>query len=349
MSESQVGDDGDTFIGMSLPTVSVVMSTQTRISLLTESIGVLVDDPATTEIIVVVDGGTDEVWAQLQSLCKVQPALRCIRTDYGNQLRTLQTGVEAATGDVIVILDDDVVPSPGLVAGHAKWHTAENRDLVVLGYMPVHRSPTTKLAAITRDMYGRGYEYACVKYEDDADQVLRRMWMGNVSIRRSNILRVGLPGTVTGYSNDFELGLRLKASGLTGVFDRSLRAEHRYERSLPRMLADQRSSGFNQMLVQADWPEEVPQAVLVGSVARLDRLLLQVARGDRTRGLVVLVLAAIAKAAAIANLTPLAVRLLQSATTIQQRRGMAEAHEIIGLRAASAASALTPATGKVAS
>lgn len=329
---------------MILPTVSVVISTQTRISLVTESIGILVADPATTEIIVVVDGGTDEVWRRLQDLCAVQPILRCIRTDYGNQLRTLQAGVEAADGDIIMILDDDVVPSPGLVSGHAKWHTDEDRDLVVLGYMPVHRSPTAKLAAITRDMYGRGYEHACSKYEEDPDQVLRRMWMGNVSVRRSSVLRVGLPGTVTGYSNDFELGLRLKAAGLTGVFDRSLRAEHRYERSLPRMLADQRSSGFNQVLVQADWSEEIPETVLVGSVARLDRLLLRIARGDRARAMVVFLLAAVAQAAAVANLTPLAVRLLQSANTIQQRRGMTEAQQFIRSRpAADAAPQALPA------
>lgn len=309
---------------MALPTVSVVISTQTRERLLREIIGLLLDDPATTEIVVALDGGSDAIWGRLQQLSATESRVRCVRTAFGRQLETLQAGVEAARGEVILMLDDDVVPAPGLVAGHARWHAGRD-NLLVLGYMPVDRSPTSRVAAMTRQLYGSAYDMAVSRYEREPDAVLRQLWSGNVSMPRDTILEVGLPGTIQGYSADQELGLRLGAAGVTGVFDRSLRAEHRYERSLTRMREDQAAAGYNQMLIHRAWPQQVSASQLIGSVARRDKLLLAMARRDRPRAALAGVLMGAGRVAIELSRDGLATRLLLSASALERRRGMAAA------------------------
>jgi glycosyltransferase involved in cell wall biosynthesis len=314
-------DDRDYARPVNTPSVSVVISTQTREALVVRAVEVLLDDPATTEVVVVLDGGTDAIWERLGALASRHPRLQRVRTDHGDQLRTLQAGVEAARGEIVLLLDDDVTPSPRLVSGHAEHH-AQRRDLVVLGYMPTTGSATDPVRAMTRRLYGRAYETACAQYEADAGQVLRRLWLGNVSLRRTDCLRVGLPSFIRGYNSDRELGFRLREAGLTGVFDRSLRAEHQYERSLSQTLADQEASGRNAVLLHRARPDDAPIDELLAVMARRERLLLSLARDERTRAAVVAVLAAGIHLAARARALRLTELLVHLAATIQRQRGM---------------------------
>ena len=59
-------------------------------------------------------------------------------------------GAAQATGEVVLVIDDDALPTPGLVAGHARLHR-ENNGIVVYGYYPVwlgsQPPATTRLAA----------------------------------------------------------------------------------------------------------------------------------------------------------------------------------------------------------
>src|SRR2546423_1726280 len=51
------------------------------------------------------------------------------------------------------------------------------------------------------------------------------------------------------------VGLRCARAGLTGVFDRSLRAEHRFERSLPSFLALARVQALELEAMRRQYPE----------------------------------------------------------------------------------------------
>ena len=165
-------------------------------------------------------------------------------TPNGGDAAARSAGVERASGQVVLMLDDDVVPGPGLAAGHAGHH-AKRTGLVVVGYMPVAPWRGPGRAPFTAQLYSQDYERACVEYERDPDNILRGLWAGNISLRREDCLRVGLssPEFERGYHADRDFGLRCRAAGLTGVFDRALRAEHRYERDTAAFFRDAYSSG----------------------------------------------------------------------------------------------------------
>ncbi len=83
----------------------------------------------------VVDGCDDGSIELVEELRRDDERL-VARCENGGASAARQAGVEAASGEVVVLLDDDVVAEPGLVTGHARAH-ADRDGVVVVGYAPV--------------------------------------------------------------------------------------------------------------------------------------------------------------------------------------------------------------------
>jgi glycosyltransferase involved in cell wall biosynthesis len=232
-------------------TVSVVMATYNRRALLERVLPPLLDDPATFELVVVVDGCEDGSLEYLEALAAEDPRVRPIFTANGGRVAAQELGVEAARGDVVLVMDDDVVAAPGLVSGHARHHERE-RDLVVVGYMPTERPRVRGPGSFTSELYHDVYEYRCQGWESGSEAVLRGLWSGNLSLRRETLLAVGSigGGQPLNYHHDWELGLRLMRVGLTGRFDRSLAAQHLHERSAAAFARESRVQGRDMWLIE---------------------------------------------------------------------------------------------------
>jgi glycosyltransferase involved in cell wall biosynthesis len=271
-----------------MPTVSVVIPTHKRRERLPELLDALAGEEA-AEIVVVVNASRDGSLELLEERACEDGRLRPAFVEEPGQTRALQAGVELANGEVVLMMDDDVLAEPGLVAGHARRH-AERDNLVVVGYMPVARPPRRRRGEYPLDLYARAYERVCGEYEADPEAVLRGLWAGNVSMRRDDCLRVGLradEGVFEGYGyhEDRDLGLRCAAAGLTGVFDRSLRARHLYEKTPEAFLRAATSSGTTRAAVHAqhgDRVGELPPDFFERGVPLPGRLLV---RWARRRGL----------------------------------------------------------------
>ncbi|MBE2317976.1 glycosyltransferase family 2 protein [Solirubrobacter sp. CPCC 204708] len=225
--------------------ISVVMATYNRRDLLDRVLRPLLDDPATDELVVVVDGYDDGSIEYLRELAQSEPRLRPIWIENSGAVKAQQTGVEAATGEVVLVIDDDVLADPGLVSGHARHHEqADDPGLVVVGYMPTPKPEKRGPGSFTSFLYHDVYEYRCASWEEGAP-VLRGLWGGNVSLNREALLAAdGIGGRyVLPYHYDWELGLRLQRCGLYGRFDRALSATHLHSRSYEAFRRECRAQG----------------------------------------------------------------------------------------------------------
>lgn len=225
------------------PAVSVVVPTHNRGALLEQTLAPLLADRAATEVVVAVDGSTDDTVTLLERIARQDPRVRPLALRHGGAAHARRLGVEAATGEIVLILDDDVLASPGLVAGHGAHH-AGTHGLVVLGYMPVAARRRIR-GGFPAAIYGRDYERTVASWERDPQLVLRSLWFGNISMRREDYLAVSARELVVGYHEDMELGLRCLEAGYEGIFDRSLAATHLYERDPSGFLRDAHTSGRN--------------------------------------------------------------------------------------------------------
>jgi glycosyltransferase involved in cell wall biosynthesis len=214
-----------------LPSVSLVIPVYNRIGLLQHTLaGLAAQAVAPHEVVIVDDGSDEDVSAAVQEMHLPFPrrVLRQDRDGYGAG-RARNRGAAAATGEVVLFVDADCLPSPQLVERHAGWH-GRGEGVVVIG---ARRYADT--TAITLDEVRKGIEIETTDDREDwrdtlsrrslslrhGNEAYRAFLSGNVSLRRTDFeASGGFDESFTAWGGeDTELGWRLFDAGLVFVPD----------------------------------------------------------------------------------------------------------------------------------
>jgi glycosyltransferase involved in cell wall biosynthesis len=235
--------------GASWPGFSVVMPTHQRRERLRRTLGRVaqVEYPRDRlELVLVCDGCSDGSAAMARSLELPFP-VRVLEQPQGGPAAARNLGMASARGPFVLFLDDDVLPSPGLVAEHATAHvetTGEER--VVIGALlppPGRRSPWVQweLDTVLK-------QYAAME-AGEWDPTPRQFYTGNASVRLEHVVAAG--GFDPGFrrAEDVELAFRLQRRGLSFVFRSAAAAEHHADRPFASWLAAAYAYGRNDVIL----------------------------------------------------------------------------------------------------
>ena len=218
----------------------------------------LLADPATTEVVVTVDGSRDESYELATRLGTKDSRVVAFEQAHAGTRAARSAGVKKATGDVVLLMDDDVVAGEHLVTGHALRHRDVDH-LVVVGYMPVVATDSDSAIRALSRIYAHEYESHCDEIEADRRLILLHLWGGNVSLRRADYLSIDyLEADTEAMQVEHEdqyLGVRCHQTGLTGVFDRTLYAEHRHQRDAEGFLRSARIRAMAKWQLHSLFPE----------------------------------------------------------------------------------------------
>lgn len=264
------------------PAISVVLPTFNRCAAVVASVrALLAEDLPGSEIVVVDDGSSDGTWAALQDLAAADRRLVALRQDNAGKRAANAAAVRRARGRVLLFLDDDVLPGPGLLAGHLRAHGSRS-DLVVVGYMPTAVPEPTTGAAFATLLYAQEYLGRCARYETDPADILQHLWMGNVSLTRDAYERAGLASldSFRFRHEDREIGLACARAGLVGRFDRGLAATHQHSRTVDQFVRDCVEQGAGRMALAQSYTS-VTDADVAGLTDGLPRPLAAVVRAAR--------------------------------------------------------------------
>lgn len=261
-SDYSTDPDGSDRVTPVLRSVSVVIPTRNRRARLAGLIDRLLADPGDHEIVVVDDGSTDGTAEMLAEYARRTPRVVPVAGPSTGSSGARRAGVERASGEILVLLDDDVMPDPGLVSAHAAHHAGTD-DLLVLGYMPTTVPDPLPRGAFATLLYAQEYEKSCLGYAADPDLVLTALWLGNVSIPRRRFLEAfesGRMPTFTYRHEDRILGLVLRDLGVRGVFDRSIVGHHVHSRPLEAFLRDCYENGRGREAIHQLYPDVLPES-----------------------------------------------------------------------------------------
>ncbi len=175
------------------------------------------------EVVVVDDGSREPVRGRVEKL-PLPYRLVVVSQPQRGAAMARDAGVRRATGEIVVFLDDDMRPSPDLLASHLRLHEATPRA-VVFGHIEPDAALETmplfeRYHAAMLDRWVRDVTRGAVALEG------QQLCTGNVSMRRSDYLGVGGFDATLLRSEDAELGLRLAQAGCTLVFGEDARARH---------------------------------------------------------------------------------------------------------------------------
>jgi len=233
-------------------TISVVVPTYNRVARLRHVLAALEQQqfPADAyEVIVVSDGSTDGTHAYLEALHSTM-RLRWFSQSNRGPAAARNAGIDKAVGEMIVFIDDDVVPAAGLLAQHMRAHQEAGREVVVLG--PLLTPEGFAMAPWARweqEMLMKQYS---AMLRGDWQPTARQFYTGNASLRRSHILAAGGFDENFRRAEDVELAYRLAARGLGFVFTMKAVGMHYVERSYRSWLDAAYTYGRNDVIFARD-------------------------------------------------------------------------------------------------
>ena len=260
---------------MSAIKLSVIIPTFNRLRALERTVPALLaqDLPAPEyELIFVVDGSTDGTLEMLRAL-KPACGLRILEQKNRGPAAARNAGIQAAQGELVLFLDDDIVCGPDLLRRHVEAHAGRGH-LVVHGPIFVDPgSPATLIRYATEDWYKLYYDSIAAR----GDLSLPRDFflISNSSVPRSLLLAAGGFDEFIPAHEDFDLGIRLANLGARFHYDAKAVAHELFVKSTHDFLAsDCRRLGRAEVLLCRKHPHYRPYSWLATSAetSRLKRL-----------------------------------------------------------------------------
>jgi GT2 family glycosyltransferase len=236
--------------------VSVVIPTFQRCGSVARILGALADQSlpsADYEVIVAIDGsedGTREMVAEYRTPFELRSSWQPNR----GRAAACNSGIRAARGDLIVILDDDMVPSRGCLEAHLAAHPQGSRRCV-MGTVPIRT--TAESRPLEKYVARRFNAHLRRLSEDNHRFQTRDFYSGNASVRRDVVLSAGLfDESFDEYGNeDLELAVRLRSAGVEIGFSPAALAVQKYEKTFRQLAADTTSKGRTAVGFAAKHPE----------------------------------------------------------------------------------------------
>lgn len=231
-----------------MPRISVVMPTHNRGKLLPatlRALGAQTVPASQWELILVSDGCTDDTPLTVESVRAELPyPLHFIEQAAQGAAAARNRGVAEASAPLILFLDDDMDPSPGLIEAHLAEHAVAS-GLLVLGYFPIPFGPAQRdpFARSARHWWDAGF---AARRDPGYRFGFRDFCTGNISLS-AELFRAagGFDQRIkSAGGEDYELGYRLLKNGARFRFAEHALSLHQDVNTLERALRRARAEGL---------------------------------------------------------------------------------------------------------
>jgi GT2 family glycosyltransferase len=239
----------------SAPRISVVIPTYQRrdsVLRLLGSLGTQSIPPEAYEVIVAVDGSSDGTTDAVRGFAAPY-AVSALEGPNRGRAGACNAGIRAASGDIVVLLDDDMEASPSFLSAHLRAHEGP-RARAVVGAAPIRVAAESP--PFVRYM-ADGFRSRLERMARPGYQLrFRDAYTGNFSARRQMLLAVGgfdEAFRIYGHE-DYELTLRLQEAGAELIYSVDALAHQHYEKTFATFARDGIARGRTAVLFAGKHP-----------------------------------------------------------------------------------------------
>ena len=204
------------------------------------------------EVVVAVDGSSDGT-AEAVGAFAPPYRLRAVSLDGRGRASACNAGARAASGPLLVLLDDDMEPVETFLQAHAAEHPPGSRR-GVLGAVPITLG-AAEPPVVT--YVGEKFNRHLDRLAREAHRIgFRDFYSGNFSIARELFFGVGgFDEQFRIYGNeDGELALRLIEAGVELRYSAKALARQHYEKDFAALARDNIAKGRTAVLLSRKWP-----------------------------------------------------------------------------------------------
>lgn len=275
---------------------SVIVPTYNRREIFERTLNALLNQTVSSdafEIIVVDDCSPDDTEAFMKGKVESTPNLAYIRhTENQGRAVTRNDGIVAARGDLVVFLDDDIVPEPDFVEAHNQYHMQYGDEHIAVMGNVRYASEVIAGSNFLKYLQSRylGFRSPNQRSAIDYSNLLPRfLGTGNCSMRRVDLIKVGMLDTDFRYygGEDEYLGYCLYKAGIRIIFGERTRSEHYDDLSMQKYkkkIIEATSMGYSvilrkepkyfestqvRFLLPVDWKNDSVKRVLIKLSLRL--------------------------------------------------------------------------------
>ncbi len=238
------------------PAISVVITTYNRQAMVRKMLARLDTQtfPADQfEVIVTDDESPDSTPEMVREMAgRVGYRLRHLRHKNQGPGATQNLGIKAAQSDLVLLLADDIIPEPQLLAEHVKTHREYPGDeYAVLG-------KATQSPELPRTALHKVWDPFQYQRFDGRRELAGFYFFGcNISVKKAFLLANGMYHERRGVAHeDIELGYRLWQKGLRIIYNPAAFAWHEHEESLERICSRAYERGQNFDLLADNLPPQ---------------------------------------------------------------------------------------------
>lgn len=250
--------------------ISVVMPTFNRIRIIERTLAALAEQdfpPSDYEIVVVVDGSTDGT-AELLRTWRPGFAFRVVEAPHRGVSAARNLGIRAAAGNLVLLLDDDLLAAPNLLCQHWEAHAGADACIV---HGPIYLAPGSAKTLFGNNL-GRFYEghyrhlsaAMDLRFPNGIPSYLTVFsQLRNASAPRDLLLRSDGFDEQLQAAEDLEFGLRLWKMGASFRYNPSATAHEFYVKSSWDYLRGQaKALGAGDLVASRKHPEYRPYSRL---------------------------------------------------------------------------------------
>ncbi len=259
------------------PLLSVIVPTYNRSAVLRKTLQAYAAQTwpaARFEVIVVDDGSRDQTEAVATS--PIWPfRVMFIRQEHGGANAARNRGIAAASGDIVLLTGDDMVPAPDFLQGHAEFHRRhpDYQDALLGG---IEWFPEIEITPLMRYVVSpEGGQQFSLHLARDGRADFRTFYTCNVSVKR-RLLATQNPVFDPAFRypayDDVELGYRLQKAGMRLHYRPQVVAYHNHPLTIDDFARKMRQAGCMAVVLAQKHPElETSFLRLNDLLSRLDR------------------------------------------------------------------------------
>ena len=213
------------------------------------------------EIIVVADGSTDGTGRGMPSYTS-DPRVRFLQQSRQGFAAAMNSAIRVASGEIVVLIQDDCICEPGLVAAHVAAHACDER-LVLLG--PVFPHPECPRTAVTALLRERG-QHDFIRLTTEGPGLSDLTLRANSSVRRSLLQKNPFDESYLRHA-EAEHAYRLQQAGAQVRYAPTAVAYRLYDQTPDAMVSDARElSAF-----EVSFARSQPAYRAMSSIAKWDQ------------------------------------------------------------------------------
>jgi len=213
-----------------IPKVSVIVPTYNREELLCNTIKYLLDQDFLDYEILIIDQTTKHTVETVAFFENLPSRVKIINHQPPSLTAARNRGIHEAKGDIIIMVDDDVILKKDFISQHLKYY--DDKNIVgVTGRVELETHFKSKLPSFLKSEFLKWTSYS--QYQASVEKDAYLMAGCNHSFRKAWAYKAGLYDenfTGTAWGEDYDFSLRLKKGGYKIIYSPHVAVFHLYSR-----------------------------------------------------------------------------------------------------------------------